>query len=317
VLKSNDWQPSASIDVLKQRAAILSTIRDFFKARGVTEVDTPLLCRATVTDPFLHSLKLTFQNEDWYLQTSPEYTMKRLLAAGSGPIYQICKAFRADESGRYHNPEFTMLEWYRPSFDHHALMDEMDELLQLILQCKPAQRFSYADLFQEFLQLDPHQSTKETLQTIAQQHHLEIVGDNLDKDDWLQLLMAHLIEPKIDSAAPTFVYDFPATQAALAKIRQEAIPVAERFEVYIQGIELANGFHELADSQEQRFRFEKDLTKRKMLNYSAVPIDEYLLASLQHFPPCSGVALGIDRLMMLALQKKQISEVLSFTCKRV
>jgi lysyl-tRNA synthetase class 2 len=317
VSKNNEWQPSASITALKQRAQLMANIRAFFADRQVMEVETPLLCRATVTDPFLHSLSLSYANDCWYLQTSPEYAMKRLLAANSGPIYQIAKAFRADESGQYHNPEFTILEWYRPGFNHHALMDEMDELLQHVLQCHPAQRLTYAALFEEYLQVDPHLASLTDLQTIANQHDLKIVGDNLERDDWLQLLMAHLIEPSLGKDEPCFVYDFPMTQAALAVIRHDTVPVAERFEVYISGIELANGFHELTDAKEQRSRFNQDIVKRERLGYSSVPIDEYLIAALPYMPDCAGVALGIDRLMIIALQKTHISETMSFSSERV
>jgi len=303
-----NWQPSASIENLKKRAQIIAQIRDFFAARRVLEVETPLLSSATVTDVNLHSLKTHCKNlGDLYLQTSPEYAMKRLLAADSGSIYQICKAFRDDESGRLHNPEFTILEWYRVGFNHHQLMDEMDKLLQLILSGARATRYSYQEIFEKFLQVNPHKADIKVLQKCAHEHGIDVEVD--DKDTWLQLLMSEIIEPKLK--ATVFVYDYPASQAALAKIRKAKFPVAERFEVYVDGIELANGFHELQDAREQRQRFLHDLKKREKLGYPKIPIDENFLASLEHgLPACAGVALGIDRLIMLALDANHIDQVI-------
>lgn len=273
------------------------------------------MASSTVTDPFIQSFNI---HQKWYLQTSPEYAMKRLLAAGSGSIYQICKAFRDDETGKLHNPEFTMLEWYRLGFDHHQLMQEMDDFFQAVIQTKPAEKISYQKLFEKYFQINPHQATLETLQNIAHEKQLIITSNNLTKDDWLQLLMTHFIEPELGRECPLFIYDFPASQAALAKIRQDHFPVAERFEVYIHGIELANGYHELSDANEQRQRFANDLIKRKKLNYATPPVDEYLLAAIEHgLPDCAGVALGIDRLIMIAAQKTAIAEVVSFTIDRV
>lgn len=317
-----NWQPTAPIANLKQRAIIIQKIRRFFAERNVLEVDTPALSAATVTDPHLHSIGAEFREEGaqhskiLYLQTSPEFAMKRLLAAGSGSIYQICKSFRNGEIGRFHNPEFTMLEWYRPGFDHHALMTEMDELLQAILASPKAERLSYADAFQRYLQLDPHTISVELLQNAAQQAGIQTSAElaQADQDTWLQLLMSHVIEPQLGQSQPTFIYDFPASQAALARVRQGNPAVAERFEVYVRGIELANGFHELADAKEQEHRFKADLNKRHHLGYPSVPIDLHLLAALKAgFPDCAGVALGVDRLIMLALNAIEIQQVVSFT----
>lgn len=280
------------------------------------------MCNATITDPHLFSLQSTIQgagaasNKTLYLQTSPEFAMKRLLAAGSGSIYQLCKAFRDDEFGTQHNPEFTMLEWYRLDFDHHALMDEVDELLQLILNSRPAQRKSYGDIFQHYLNIDPHQSTVTQLRQICQREGLidllELSID--DRDTWLQLLMMRIIEPNLGVNSPTFIYDFPASQAALARLSATPIPVAHRFEVYINGMELANGFHELTDANLQRKRFMHDIERRKVLSRPSVPIDEKLLSALEHgLPNCAGVALGVDRLVMFKTKAKHIKEVLSFT----
>ena len=305
------WQPSATIDALKNRAEILRILRDFFYQRKVTEVETPLLCVAGTTDAYLDSMTSTFNHQTRYLQTSPEYAMKRLLAAGIGDCYQICKAFRCDEFGQYHNPEFTMLEWYRLNFDHHQLMNDMDDLLQLVLKCLPAKRISYQQLFLEYLNIDPHLASIDDLKKIAPEL-CSALNDSTDtKDDYLMLLLSHLIEPKIGFDCPCFIYDYPATQAALSKVRENKF--AERFEVYVNGIELANGFHELQSAEEQRKRFLSDNEKRKRLSKSEVPIDERLLEALKHgLPSCAGVALGVDRLVMLALKQQKLSDIISF-----
>lgn len=306
------WQPSASIGALKDRAKILHTLRDFFYQRNVTEVDTPLLCVAGTTDVYLDSMTVTLNNQTRYLQTSPEYAMKRLLAAGMGDCYQIGKAFRVDEVGKNHNPEFTMLEWYRINFDHHQLMNDMDELLQLVLKCLPAQRISYQQLFLDHLNIDPHSASIEDLKKTAPEL-CEALDEEIDtKDDYLMLLLSHLIEPKIGFDRPCFIYDFPASQAALSKVRDHKF--AERFEVYVNGIELANGFHELQNAKEQLKRFEKDNKKRCDLHKPEVAIDYRLISALEDgLPNCAGVALGVDRLIMLALQKEKLSEILSFS----
>ena len=319
-----NWQPTTTIADLKARAEIIAKIRHFFAERNVLEVDTPLLSNATITDPALHSFATTFtgpgaaRGKTLYLQTSPEFAMKRLLAAGSGAIYQICKAFRNDELGRHHNPEFTMLEWYRPDFDHHDLMDEMDELLQLILNGEPAERLTYQQAFLRYAKLDPHSASLETLQDCAEQAGIAIQQLKLtSKDAWLHLLMSHVVEPHLGQEQPTFIYDYPASQAALAQIRASYPPLAERFEVYVKGIELANGFHELSDAAEQHRRFFAELAERKNLNLPEVPIDYNLLAALEHgLPNCAGVALGIDRLVMLACKASSLQEVLSFPLDR-
>jgi lysyl-tRNA synthetase class 2 len=321
---STAWRPSASQTLLRLRADILSRIRLFFTKRQVLEVETPVLSQATVTDKHLHSFHTEYclanphQKKILYLQTSPEFAMKRLLAADSGPIYQLCKAFRNQgESGRMHNPEFTLLEWYRPGFDLHALMDEVEDLLKIILNCQPAQRLSYAELFQKFLQIDPHLISIEQLKQTVPRFKLCVENlSNMEKDDWLNLLMTHCIEPQLPTC-PVFIYDFPASQAALARIRPGDPPLAARFEVYVHGLELANGFHELSSPSEQRQRFMDDLSQRKRAGYPLVPVDERLLAALAHgLPDCSGVALGIDRLILLAAKKDTLDEVLAFPLDR-
>ena len=254
------WQPTASFSHLRLRAKLLTAIRQFFSKRSVLEIETPLLSQHTVTDCHIESFSTDYKagnsKHTYYLQTSPEYAMKRLLAAGSGPIFQICKAFRNGETGRQHNPEFTLLEWYQPNYDHHKLMDEIDEFLQSILKTKPAERKSYQTLFQEYLAIDPLQCELKQCQQLLEKHHLGVTHiAHLDSDTCLQLLLSHLIEPQLGHKTPLFLYDFPSTQAALAKIRPDSPPVAERFELYIQGTEIAYGFHELTDANEQKKRF--------------------------------------------------------------
>ncbi len=321
---STTWRPSASLASLRLRASILNRIRQFFDERQILEVETPLLSHATVPSQHLHSFQTDYrfanptQKQTLYLQTSPEFAMKRLLAADSGPIYQLCKAFRnLGESGRHHNPEFTILEWYRPGFNHHDLMNEVEDLLKIILACRSAQRFTYLEIFQQFLQIDPHQASLEQLKQVGQ--HFKLYTENLaltEKDDYLDLLMTHLIEPNLPQH-PIFIYDFPASQAALARLRPGKPTVAERFEVYVQGLELANGFHELSSSSEQRQRFNDDLAQRKKAGYPDIPIDEHLLAALAHgLPDCAGVALGVDRLILLAAKKQAIDDVLAFPLER-
>lgn len=313
------WQPTAAIETLKQRAAVLSKIRQFFSERGVLEVETPQFSHAIGTDPHLHYFTTDFslpggtKQSTLYCQTSPEFAMKRLLAAGSGSIYQICKAYRNGEVGKIHNPEFTMLEWYRIGFNHHDLMQEMGALLQCVLNCAPATYCSYQSLFEEHFQFNPH--TVSIAEIKEKTAHLDLektLVENFDKDTWLQYLLATFVEPSLGFSAPVFLYDFPASQAALARLSNTEIPVAERFEVYINGVELANGFHELSDATEQQRRFEHDLQMRQKNNYPLPPIDKNFLAALSYLPDCAGVALGIDRLVMVATHKNHLEEVIAF-----
>jgi lysyl-tRNA synthetase class 2 len=312
------WQPSANTDTLIARANILKQIRAFFDQRGLIEVETPLMSRATITDPHLEGFPVRVGHETAYLQTSPEYAMKRLLAAGMPDIYQICKAFRVDEAARYHNPEFTMLEWYRLGFDLHQLMDEVDDLFQVIAQTKPAERITYQDIFKQ-LDLDPLTATKQDCQQIAQSRGLEVSDSvlNASKDTWLQLLFSSYIEPHLGFDAPVFVYDFPASQASLARLHPDNPQLAMRVEVFINGMELGNGFDELDDAVLQKTRFEQDNVIRAELGLPQKPIDPFLLAALNHgLPQCSGIAIGVDRLIMCALNKKRIDEVLAFDWSR-
>ncbi|TDF36516.1 elongation factor P--(R)-beta-lysine ligase [Alteromonadaceae bacterium M269] len=316
-----NWKPSAEIAEIRARAQLLTDIRHFFSAKDVLEVETPLLSQATITDPFLFPFTTDFsspfatQSQTLYLQTSPEYAMKRLLCAGIGDIFQICKAFRNEESGHYHNPEFSILEWYRIDFDHHQLMSEVDELLQRVLACLPAEKQTYQEAFEAHLSIDPLTADLSTLKQVATEHGFENIAENeTDIDVLLQLLFSHCVEPKIGQDKPIIIYGFPASQAALARLSKEDPRVAERFEVYFKGIELANGFHELKNPQEQRERFENDIAKIKHLYGTTRPIDENLLSALENgLPDCSGVALGIDRLLMLKTGASHIKDVLTMS----
>lgn len=311
------WRPSASLNNLKLRANLLNKIRQFFFERDVLEVETPLLCHSTATDPGLASFEtnMDFSGEikPLYLQTSPEFPMKRLLAAGYGSIYQICKAFRKGEVGERHNPEFTLLEWYRVGFDHFELMDEMDQLLAFTLNTTVADRISYRELFDEFCSVNPHTCDLDALEAIVKTHGITFNYQEASRDVWLDLIMTHVIEPHLGKDKPLFVYDYPSSQAALAKTKQEAgYSVGQRFEVYYKSIELANGYYELADANEQRTRFEEDNAARLALGLPTIPIDQFLLEALPSLPPCAGVALGFDRLLCLILGSQKISDVLNF-----
>lgn len=323
--ESDRWLPNAPIANLLKRAEILANIRRFFADRGVLEVETPAMGQATITDVHLIPFQTRFvgpgnaQGVDLWLVTSPEYHMKRLLAAGSGPIYQMGRCFRNEEAGRHHNPEFTMLEWYRPHYDMYRLMNEVDDLLQQILECDAAESCSYQQAFLRHLQLDPLTANKAELQACAEKLNVgELVAREEDRDTILQLLFMLGVEPYIGQEnRPAFIYHFPASQAALAEISCEDHRVAERFEVYFKGIELANGFRELTDSKEQRLRFEADNRRRAVVGLPEQPIDQLLLDALaQGMPSCSGVALGIDRLVMLALKAQSLSEVMAFSVDR-
>lgn len=318
------WQPSMSWQHAKQRAKVLSDIRSFFAVRNVVEVDTPILAHATVTDVHLDAFNTQYnysadshcdESINLYAQTSPEFAMKRLLASGYGCCYQICKAFRHEQQGRYHNPEFTMLEWYRVGFDHFQLMDEVAELLSSVLGCQQVERISYQELFIREVAIDPLMTNRDELIRIISAH--DKLSDWLEQEDCLdtllQFIMAELIEPNIGDNKPCFVYNFPASQASLAKISLKDPRVAERFECYFKGIELANGFHELTDVAQQKLRFEQDNQTRTTLGKIEQDIDQHFISALEHgLPACAGVALGIDRLVMLALTVNKIDQVITF-----
>lgn len=324
------WKPSCSLDSLKARAELYSQLRAFFLERDVLEVETPILGRSTATDPHLDSLFLNLVSEPGaggetlYLHTSPEFPMKRLLASGSGAIFQITKTFRNAESGSRHNPEFSMLEWYRPGFSLTDLMQETSDLLRVLIGECQFKSTSYRNLFKAYLNIDPMAASLDTLQQIAIEK-AGYMGSELTKDEYLDLLISICIEPHLGQAAegtssPLFVYDYPASQASLAAVKQDedGYLVAERFELYINGLEIANAYHELTDAAEQRKRFEADNKERQNMGCEQIPLDESLLSALESgMPDCSGVALGLDRLLMVKTGAKDISEVISFPLERV
>jgi lysyl-tRNA synthetase class 2 len=305
------WQPTAPLKNLHLRARLYRNIRDFFAAQKVLEVETPNLSGACVPDPNIEPFH-THGSKPLFLHTSPELPMKRLLAAGSGAIFQITKVFRDGEVGRWHNPEFSLLEWYRPGFNQNDLIIEVDELLQTLLHCPPISRLNYCEVFEQHTSLHPLHSPLLALQDYATQSGLQD-GHSLERDTCLQFILCHHIEPQLGHTCPTVITDFPASQAALARKRADNPQLAERFEVYVQGIELANGFYELTDPVEQRQRFERDLAKRQAQDMPTYPLDERFLAAIDAgLPDCAGVALGLDRLLMLMAGASHIHEVLAF-----
>ncbi|WP_295881987.1 EF-P lysine aminoacylase EpmA [uncultured Thiohalocapsa sp.] len=319
-MTQHHWRPLATRAALEARARLLTELRTFFAERGVLEVETPILSAAANPDPAIEPLHLDADltgtgNRRWYLQTSPEFPMKRLLAAGSGPIYQVCKVFRADERGRRHHPEFTMLEWYRPGFSLEDLMDEVAVLVRRLVGRPelPVERLRYRELFRRRLGLDPWTATTAELQAAAQARGIadaDLLA--LDTNGWLDLLLTHCLEPDLGRDGLTFVHDYPPSQAALARIEPGNPPAARRFELYWQGMELANGFDELLDADEQRRRFQRDLDERRELGRVSTPMDERLLAALEAgVPATSGVALGLDRLLMGMLGADHLDAVLA------
>jgi len=315
----NDWRPTAALSALERRAALLAAAREFFAVRGVLEVETPILSAAAVSDPQIESLatRVAGMAAPAYLCTSPEYAMKRLLAAGSGDIYQICKVFRDAERGRWHNPEFTLLEWYRLGFDDTALMAEVEALIVHLLapyrRTPPAERLSYAAALQRHAGVDLHGATAGELAEAARRHGIDCPAE-LDRDARLDLLMGLIVGPRLGLERPCFICDYPASQAALARLKPGPTPVAARFELYVDGLELANGFHELADGGEQRARFDRDLAVRRARGLPLRPLDERLLAALRAgLPDCAGVALGLDRLVAVALGAPRLADTMAFT----
>jgi len=308
---------------------MLSQIRRFFEERGVLEVETPSLCHTVGTDPHLSFFSTRLNKPGgrpggtFYLQTSPEFAMKRLLAAGSGPIYQICKAFRNEESGRFHNPEFTILEWYRPGFGLDRLMNEIEALLRVLLAGTPhdgkGQRLSYREAFIDHAGIDPLVASIDDFAHCAQTHGLgdarSLCGEVAS--DWLDFLFTHLVQPDLGCSGPCFLFDFPACQASLALIRPGLPAVAERVEVFLRGIELANGFHELTDPCEQEQRFEQEQQERARTGRPVPAKDSCFLGALRAgLPDSSGVAVGLDRLLMLMTGADHIDDVLAFPVGR-
>lgn len=319
-----DWRPTASLQALRERAQLYADIRRFFAQRDVLEVDTPSLSHGTVTDVFIDGFSTTFchsqrgHNETLYLQTSPEFALKRLVAAYQASVYQLSKAFRHEGSGRWHNPEFTMLEWYRVGLDHHGLMDEISELLQMILGTHKATRLTYQDAFIQCLELDPLSDTTQRIAEVFNACNIDLSDEYpIDHDGMLQLLFSYEIEPRIGQDAPCFIYNYPASQSSLAKLNKQDPRVADRFELYYKGAELANGFHELQNAQEQRKRFEHDNRLRRTFRLEEKPVDERFLAALEAgLPSCAGVAMGIDRMLMLKHGYTHIDQVIAFPVER-
>ena len=317
----SNWQPGTSLEILRHRADLLAKLRAFFAGKEILEVETPALARAPVTDLHIQSLTTEILDTNtiktFYLQTSPEFAMKRLLAFNAEPIYQIAKAFRHDPLTKHHNPEFTLLEWYRPGFTMGQLMDEVAELLRSLLACDSMPAFSYRELFEKYLRINPHRVRSDELLALTQRQ-LELSTTDLTDTDCLQLLMFAVIEPALPEFC--FVYDYPKAQASLSVIELDSDEdqVAKRFEVYCRGMELANGYLELTDAQEQRKRFEQDNALRKKKGLDVYPLDEKFLSALESgLPVCSGVALGIDRLLMAMHELTNIDQAISFTLERV
>jgi lysyl-tRNA synthetase class 2 len=324
---SPDWRPSCTVQQLRQRAQLLQDIRTFFADKGVLEVETPLLCRSIGSDPnvdFFTSQCCTPPHiETFYLQTSPEFAMKRLLAAGSGSIYQICKAFRNSEVGRFHNPEFTMLEWYRVGFDLPALMDEIADLLLYVsgdnARWRNIERISYSAVFHRHTGLDALKFSPEAYAQCALQRGVpeaaELCGD--DHAVWLDLLFSHLIQPHLGRPGITLVYDYPACQSSLARSKPDQPELSERVEVFVAGVELGNGYFELADTEEQERRFLQEIDLRRNRGLPPTVPDQRLLAALQSgLPACAGMAIGLDRLLMLLHGSEHIDTVLAFPANR-
>ncbi len=323
-----DWLPSASMDAMRLRARLYARIRDFFTARDVLEVETPVLSLAGNTDPNIASFALQFSGRTdgarrtRWLRTSSEFPMKRLLAAGLGDCYELGRVFRDGETGDRHNPEFTMLEWYRVGWDHHRLLDEAVELVRAALALVGREamlvRIAYRELYRQRLGIDPFLASDDTLRNAL--GDVEINPSGLTRDDWLDLLMTHSLQPAFPSGQLLAVHDYPASQCALAKVRgQGSDAVAERFELYLGPLELANGYHELRDAGEQQARFEHDLWVRGQRGDTQPPptLDEHLLAALVHgLPACAGVAMGVDRLLMAMLECERIDSVLAFGFSR-
>jgi lysyl-tRNA synthetase class 2 len=316
----SDWQPLATRAVLERRASLLRQLREFMAQRGILEVETPCLSAAATTDPNISSIPVVIRGpggreaQRRYLHTSPEFPMKRMLAAGSGPIFQICRVFRDAEAGRIHNPEFTMLEWYRPGFDHFRLMDEINELLQS-LGLPAAGRVTYGDVFSGKVGLDPHAA--DTACLVRRAAALGFLSEPADDAALLDFLFSELVAPSLGRETPQFVFDYPVHQAALARIRPAQPPVAERFELFINGMEIANGFHELGDAVEQRRRFDQDVYRRRAAGLVVPPCDERLLQGLaQGLPECAGVSVGVDRLLMVLCGTTRLDQVLAFPFDR-
>ena len=325
---NDDFLPSAQIDALKHRADVLRKLRRFFDDRDFFEVETPLLSHDIVIDRHLHPVGIpknqitgvdSNSNELLWLQTSPEFGMKRLVASGAAAIYQIGKAFRRSETGEMHNPEFTMLEWYRVGDNLKTGMDLLAELIEEILKQPKTKRVSYRQIFLQHVGVDPFSCAVSDLKSVATEHGItiEMPCEASARDEWLNLILSRLIEPKLGFDGGVIIYDWPASQAALAVIRQEEIPVAERFEIYVRGVELANGYHELLDADELARRNSVINQERLKDGQPLLPEESRLLHAMRAgLPACAGVAVGVDRLILLALGMERINEVIAFPIDR-
>jgi lysyl-tRNA synthetase class 2 len=322
-----DHLPTASLATLQFRARLLAAVRHFFDSRGYFEVDTPLLSHDRVVDPHLEPFVVTGGSAPLFLQTSPEFAMKRLLVAGARAIYQVGHVFRAGESGRLHNPEFTMIEWYRVGDTHLDQMQVTEELVIAVLRAAqgpavpqtPFVRTTYRAAFQQYADCDPFAVETRDLAKAARARGLAVPDSqaDADRDGWLNLLLAELVEPQLGRERPEFLYDYPASQAAIARIRPGKPPVAERFELYVRGIELCNGYHELTDPAELRRRMEVESQRRLAEGLAPLPVSSRLLESMDSgLPPCSGNALGFDRLLLVATGAQSIAEVIPFPFDR-
>lgn len=312
------YQPSCSLAMAKKRAEIYTKIRQFFAKRNVLEVQTPILSQYGNTDIFLQSVSANVAILDkpktYYMHTSPEFAMKRLLASWQVPIYQICSVFRDNEIGKRHNVEFTMLEWYRPHFSLEQLTQELNDLISELFGYPVIfDHYRYTDAFMDFVKIHPFNASCDTLRAIAQDNGIMIdMGD--DHQGWLDLLFSHLVEPHLGKDLPTVIYDYPVATASLAKTAtdQNGNTVAKRFELYINGLEIANAYDELADGQALRLRFDHDNLQRKQHGLPIMPIDEQLLKACDDLPACSGIAVGLDRLIMSLTGVKDMASVVTF-----
>ena len=313
---SQAWRPVADRAILQARAALLRDLRAFLDERGVLEVSTPVLSAAGIPDPRIPSIPAETVTGRVYLHTSPEFPMKRLLAAGSGDIYQICPVFRDGEQGPWHNPEFQLLEWYRLAQDERMLAQECGELIRTVLsetRQRPIRFQTYAEAFQAHAGLDPLETDTETLAETVVTMTGTAAPVEWERQDWLDLLGSLRVYPALGRGEITVLTDYPAEQAALARVRDGDPPTAARFEVFVDGIELANGFHELQDAEEQARRFEAENRARRQQGLPEIPLDDHLLAALRAgLPDCAGVALGVDRLLALVVGARELTEVLSF-----
>lgn len=321
-MNDEDWRPASGLPVLRLRARMLDRARDYFRGCGVLEVETPLLSAAAVSDVNIESAGARLCGRDCFLHTSPEYAMKRLLAAGYGDCMQICHVFRDGERGRLHHPEFTLIEWYRTGFDVAAMMIDVERLVAAMLHelrpLPPATRITYGAALGLHAAVDPFRDSAPALRAALARAGVDCPrGLEADRDALLDLIVGAVVGPRLGHDAPCFVTDYPASQAALARLKAGDPAVAERFELYLDGMELANGFHELGDAQEQTRRFAADQALRARRGQPARPLDARLLAALRAgLPDCSGVALGFDRLVMCATAARSIDEVIAFPLER-